>query len=442
MRLIRLALFQCALLLLNSTHAQALQSHQITQKIDRIVAVVNNEVITLNELELRMAPITRRLQRQNLPSQALYHLRLQVLNQMVLECIQLQRAKDSGIVINDTLLQHTLVRLARVNNMSLDMYRSRLESEGISWSKFLADVQNKLLLLKLREKEVDSKITVSDTEVSDYIASQNGMQRREQDLCFEHILIKIQPNALPTKIQDAQKKALTILKRALSKEDFIQLATANSQAPDALKGGNSGFCPESLLPKEITQAAVRLRPGQINPKILRTVEGFEILRLIDRRVSSASHRKALRFVQKHARHILIRVSEERSELIAQKKLLELRSQIEAGGDFENFARTYSEDSSAPMGGDLGWLNPGETIPEFERAMNNLENNKISQPVRSDYGYHLIQVIGRREARDSISKQQKIVRQAIGQYKARKAYLDWLWKLHDISYIQYKLDESI
>ncbi|UDG83287.1 peptidylprolyl isomerase [Candidatus Vallotia lariciata] len=440
MRPICSALLQCVLLLFNNAYAQALPSHQIRQK-DSIVAVVNNQVITRYELDSRMRLITR-LRYQNMPLQTPYQLRLQILNQMILEHIQLQRAQDDGLVIDDASLQRTLIQLAQVNNMSSDQYRARLESRGVSWSMFIDNVRNELLLSKLREKEVDSRITVSDAEVNNYMASQNWTTwHAQQDLCFEHILIKIQPDTPPTEIKNSQKKAMNLLKRALSNEDFAQLAKDNSQAPDALNGGNFGFRPESLLPQAMIQAASQLRSGQIYPEVLRTVEGFEIVRLIDRRVSSDTYREAPKFMQTHVRHILIRVSERQSWLAAQQKLLKLRSQIESGGDFSNFARTYSQDSSAPRGGDLGWISAGETIPEFERAMNNLENNEISQPIRSDYGYHLVQVIGRREVQGPILKQQKIARQAISLHKAEQAYLNWLWQLRDISYVQYKLDES-
>lgn len=448
MKTIRSALLQCVLALsalgalapLNGAHAQALPSHQSGQEVDRIVAVVNNDVITRRELDLRMGLITRRLQQQNAPLPPPDQLQLQVLNQMVLERIQLQRAKEDGIMIDDATLQRTLTRLAQANNMPLDMYRARLEAEGVPWSVFSADARNELLLSKLREKEVDSRITVSDAEVVNYIASQRGpTQRVQQDLRFEHILIKAALNAPQTEIEAARQKASDLLKRALANEDFARLAKGNSQAPDASKGGDLGFRSASALPEAMTQAASQLRPGQVNPEVLRTPEGFEIVRLVDRRVSSGTGSETPRLVQTHARHILIRVGEGQPEPAARQKLAELRAQIEAGGDFANFARTYSQDGSASQGGELGWISPGETVPEFERAMNNLKDGEMSQPIRTEYGYHLIQVMGRREAQGSVMQQQEIARQAIGQRKAEQAYADWLRQLRDSSYVQYKLD---
>lgn len=448
MKTICSALLQCALALsalgaltpLNGANAQALPSRQVGQEVDRIVAVVNDDVITRRELDWRMALIARRLQQQNAPLPPNDQLQLQVLNQMVLERIQLQRAKDDGIVIDEATLQRTLTRLAQANNLSLEMYRARLEAQGVPWPVFSADARSELLLSKLREKEVDSKITVSDAEVANYIASQRGpTQRVQQDLRFEHILIKVAQNAPQFEVDAARQKASELLKRALANENFAKLAKRNSQAADAAQGGDLGFRSTSSLPEAMTQAASQLRPGQVSPDLVRTPEGFEIVRLVERRVSSGTGSQAPRLMQTHARHILIRVGEGQSEPASRQKLLALRAQLEAGGDFANFARTYSQDGSASQGGDLGWISPGETVPEFERAMNSLKEGQISQPIRTEYGYHLIQVIERREAQGSVAQQQEIARQAIGQRKAEQAYADWLRQLRDSSYVQYKLD---
>ena len=445
MKTIRSALLQWALMLaaLASMHgalAQALPSGQAGQEVDRIVAVVNNDVITRRELDLRIGLITRRLQQQNAPLPPTDQLQLQVLNQMVLERIQLQKAKDDGITVDDATLQRTLERLAQANNMTLDTYRARLEAEGVPWSVFTTDARSELILSKLREKEVDSKVTVSDAEVANYIASQRGPNARvQQDLRFQHILVKVAPNAPQAEVDAARQKASELLKRALANEDFEKLAKNNSQAADARKGGDLGFQSQSALPDAMVQAASQLRPGQVDPDLLHTPDGFEIIRLVDRRASTGTGSEAPKLVQTHVRHILIRVGEGQSEPAARDKLLDIRSQIEAGGDFANFARTYSQDGSASQGGDLGWISPGETVPEFERAMNSLKDGEISLPVRTEYGYHLIQVLGRRDAPGSVAQQQEIARQAIGQRKAEQAYSDWLRQLRDSSYVQYKLE---
>jgi len=407
--------------------------------VDTIAAVVNDGVITQRELDERVGLISRRLAQQNAPVPPADQLRAQVLNQMVLERIQLQKAKEDGIVIDDATVQHTLERLAQANGLDFNSYRARIEAAGVPWTTFTKDARTELTLSKLREKEVDSKIAVSDAEVANYIASQRGPNAGQQnDLHFERILIKAPQNAPQTDIEAAQAQANALLKQAMSGDKFASLAKSNSQAPDAKKGGDMGFLPPSKLPAEFVTAASTLRPGEVNPSVIRTNEGFEIIRLVERRPGQGSTGDAPKLVQTHVRHILLRVGEGTSEPEARQKLLEIKREVLAGGDFAKFARTYSQDGSSSQGGDLGWISPGETVPEFERAMNTLQDGQISDPVRTEYGYHLIQVLGRRDAEGSVAQQMDLARQAIGQRKAERAYADWLRELRDSAYVNYKL----
>ena len=423
--------------------AQALKA-QAGQTVDSVAAVVNGDVITVRELDQRVGLIGRRLEQQHAPVPPQDQLRAQVLNQMVIERIQLEKAKEDGIVVDDATVQKTLQRLAAANHLSLDVYRSRIEAEGVPWSVFTRDARNELTLSKLREKEVDSKVTVSDAEVANYIASQRGPgARAQQDLRIEHILVKAPAGASEADVAAAQKKAEAILQQAKGGAKFETLAKQNSQAADAAKGGDLGFKAPSTLPAPFVTAAAQLRPGEVNPDVIRTDAGFEVMRLVDRRVGvGGSAADAPKLVQTHVRHILLRVGEGQPEAGARQKLLEIRQQIEAGGDFAKFASTYSQDGSASQGGDLGWISPGETVPEFERAMNNLKDGEISEPVRSEYGYHLIQVLGRREAEGSVQQQLDLARQAIGQRKAEQAYADWLRQLRDSAYVQYKIGGAV
>ncbi|MBC8736623.1 molecular chaperone SurA [Paraburkholderia sp. UCT31] len=421
-----------------SVQAQALGGNS-GQTVDTIAAVVNNGVITQRELDERVGLIAHRLNQQNAPVPPTDQLRQQVLTQMVLERIQLQKAKEDGITIDDAAVQRTLERLAQANNMSLAMYRARIEAQGVPWTTFSSDARTELTLSRLREKEVDSKITVTDAEVANYIASQRGPGAGQtNDLHVQHIFVKAPLNASETDIEAAQKKAEGLLAEAKGGADFEKLAKANSQAPDASKnGGDLGFLAPSKLPPEFVKAASALRPGEINPDLIRTNDGFEIVRLVERRAGQGTSADAPKLVQTHVRHILLRVGDGLSEPQARQKLLDIRNQIAAGGDFAKFARTYSQDGSSSQGGDLGWVSPGETVPEFERAMNSLQDGQISEPVRSEYGYHLIQVLGRRDAQGSIAQQMDLARQAIGQRKAEQAYADWLRELRDTAYVEVK-----
>ncbi|MBC8746824.1 peptidyl-prolyl cis-trans isomerase SurA [Paraburkholderia sp. WC7.3d] len=421
-----------------SVQAQALGGNS-GQTVDTIAAVVNNGVITQRELDERAGLIAHRLNQQNAPVPPADQLRQQVLTQMVLERIQLQKAKEDGITIDDAAVQRTLERLAQANNMSVQMYRARIEAQGVPWTTFSNDARTELTLSRLREKEVDSKITVTDAEVANYIASQRGPGvGQTNDLHVQHIFVKAPLNASETDIEAAQKKAEGLLAEAKGGADFEKLAKANSQAPDASKnGGDLGFLAPSKLPPEFVKAASALRPGEVNPDLVRTNDGFEIVRLVERRAGQGNSSDAPKLVQTHVRHILLRVGDGLSEPQARQKLLDIRNQIAAGGDFTKFARTYSQDGSASQGGDLGWISPGETVPEFERAMNSLQDNQISEPVRSEYGYHLIQVLGRRDAEGSVAQQMDLARQAIGQRKAEQAYADWLRELRDTAYVEVK-----
>jgi peptidyl-prolyl cis-trans isomerase SurA len=417
---------------------------QSGQTVDSVVAVVNDDVITERELELRTDLITRRLQQQGAPVPPTDDLRVQVLNQMVLERVQLQRAKEDGIVIDDAQVQSTLQRLAQANNLSLETYRQKLEAQGVPWSVFTRDARTELTLSKLREKEVDSKISVSDAEVANYIASQRGPGAKvQQDLRFEHILVKVPTGAAQADVDAAQAKASAILQQVKSGAKFASLAKSDSQAADASKGGDLGFQSPSKLPAEFVAASSKLRPGEVNPDLIRTADGFEIVRLVDRRASIGGNASdAPKLVQTHVRHILLRVGEGQDESKAREELLKIREQVLGGADFAKFAHTYSQDGSASQGGDLGWISPGETVPEFERAMNNLKDGEVSEPVRTEYGYHLVQVLGRREAEGSVQQQMDLARQAIGQRKAEQAYADWLRQLRDSAYVEYKLGGSL
>ncbi|CDY74566.1 Survival protein SurA precursor (Peptidyl-prolyl cis-trans isomerase SurA) [Caballeronia glathei] len=429
--------FAAALFLSSPAGAQALSKGNV-QLADSVVAVVNNDVITQRELEDRTGLITRRLQQQNAPVPPAAQLQRQVLDQMVLERIQLQKAKEDNITVDDATVKRTLERLAQQNQMTLDVYRARIEAQGVPWSTFTRDARTELTLSKLREKEVDSKVLVSDAEVANYVASQRGPNASQtSDLRLQHIMFKVPPDAPQADIDANQAKAEAVLKQAQAGDDFTKLAQANSQDTDAAKGGDLGFRTQSSLPAGIVTSVSTLRPGQVVPQLIRTTGGFEVIKLVERRSGQGTAADAPKLVQTHVRHILLRVSDGMSESAARQKLLDIKREVLAGGDFANFARTYSQDGSASQGGDLGWISPGETVPEFERTMNNLKDGDVSDPVRSEYGYHLIQVLGRREAEGSATEQLNIARQAIGQRKAEQAYSDWLRELRDTAYVQYK-----
>ncbi len=404
--------------------------------------MVNDGVITQRELDERIGLITRRLQQQNAPVPPADQLRQQVLNQMVLERIQLQKAKEDGITVDDAAVQKTLERLAQANNLTLDVYRAKIEAQGVPWSTFTRDARTELTLSRLREKEVDSKVTVSDAEVANYIASQRGPNvGLTSDLHLEHILVKVPAE----RRGDRHRRRRSRRRRASCKQAPRAARTSRSwrsrirRQPTRRRAATWASCRRRKLPPEFVKAASTLRPGEVNPDLIRTDDGFEIMRLVERRAGQGRPAPIRpKLVQTHVRHILLRVGDGMSEPQARQKLLEIKREIAEGGDFAKFAHTYSQDGSASQGGDLGWISPGETVPEFERAMNSLQDGQISDPVRSEYGYHLIQVLGRREAEGSVAQQMDLARQAIGQRKAEQAYADWLRELRDTAYVDVKV----
>lgn len=409
------------------------------QPVDQIVAIINSDVVTLRELDQRVDMVQHRLGEQGAPIPPHQQLQSQVLDQMLLERMQLQQASDDGIDVTQAMVQTALQRLADANHMSLAIYRSRIEAEGVPWSVFVLDAKDELILGKVREREVDSKIFVSDAEVANYIATHRGPGvSSPNELDMQHILLKVPADPTTADLAAAQAKALQIIKEAGDGSDFDKLAKKYSQDADAAKGGDLGYQAPDALPDGFADAASKLRPGEVAGEPIRTSKGIEVVRLVDRRAArTGSATDIVKITQTHVRHILLRVGEGGSEEQIRQKLLDIADQIEKGGDFAQFARTYSQDGSAQQGGDLGWINPGETVPEFERVMDQLKDGQMSPPIRTEYGYHLIQVLARRTTEATVSQQEDAARQAIGSRKAAQAYSDWLRELQDSSYIQYK-----
>lgn len=409
-------------------------------QVDRIVAIVDNGVITERQLERRVAMIKRRLQSDagaQLPPDD--ELRKQVLQQMVTTEIQLQRADQEGIHIDDAAVDQTLQRLAQSNGMALDQFRARIEAENVPWSTFRQDARDEMTLSELRRRDVDSKITVSDAEIANYIASQHGVSVTPPDLHLEHLLVAVPANAPDADVQAAEQRAQAFIKEARNGDKFEKLAKSHSQAADAKSGGDMGFKAQADLSKNYLDAVAELAPGQVSPNPVRTTDGWEVVRLVERRAARNAQDK---ITQAHVSHILMRVGEGTSEADVVRKLATIKQDIEAGkGTFADYARTNSQDGSAAQGGDLGWISPGQTVPEFERAMNALQPGQISSPVRSQFGYHLILVQQRREVSASPAEQQEAARQAVGSRKSEQAYADWLREMYDAAYVKTLLGSS-
>ena len=405
------------------------------QTLDRIVAVVNDGVITQYQLDSRVRSATAQLHRQKvqLPPQDI--LRRQVLDQMVTERAQVQQAKDAGISIDDSELSQAMDRVAANQKMSTAQLRSTVEKDGMKWSDFREEIRDQMMIARIREREVDAKINVTPGEVDNFLANQTGAGAGEE-VHLAHILIRIPEGASPETLQKLRFKAMGIDEQARSGRDFAQLAASYSEANDALQGGDLGFRPVDSLPQVMSAAVANLHPGQVSD-VVRSPSGFHIVKLIARRGGQALPQVQ----QTHARHILIKVTEITSEAEAKQKITQVQQRLKAGDDFATLAKLYSQDGSAQKGGDLGWLYPGDTVQPFEQAMNALKIGEISEPVQSPFGFHLIQVLERRTTDVSQERQRQRAMLALRQRKLEDANLEWVRQVRDRSYVEIRLDDQ-
>jgi peptidyl-prolyl cis-trans isomerase SurA len=403
--------------------------------VDRIVAVVNKEVITLNELDERTDQAERDLQRQHIAAPERGVLQRQVLERLVLDKAQLQLAAETGLRVDELQLDRAVQRVAQNNNLTLPDFRSALEHDGVPFDKFRADLRRQIVMTRLREREVDDRVQVSEAEIDAYLAEHKPSAANAVEFDVAHILVRLPEQARPEQVEQARARAAKVRAEALAGTDFARLAASQSDAGDALQGGALGWRTPGRLPELFANALRDMKPGDVSEP-LRSPAGFHVVKLLGRRGVGA----AAPVTQTHARHILIKTSEVVSEDDARKRLAGLRERIEAGADFAELARLNSEDGTASRGGDLGWVYPGDTVPEFERAMNALAPEEISQPVRTPFGFHLIQVVARRTADVSAERQRQQARLALRERKADDAYQEWLRQLRDRTYVELRLDE--
>lgn len=402
---------------------------------DRIVAVVGDEVITYRELKARLVTALKQLQKQGTPLPPEDVLEGQMLERLIMDRAQLLYAKESGLRIDDAQLDQAITRIAANNKMTPQQFRQALEKDGIAYPRFREEIRGEMTMARLREREVDSRLVISDSEIDNYLANQAASGNQEE-FQLAHILLRAPESATPEQIQKLRQRAELALKRAKAGENFAELSAAYSDAPDALQGGELGWRSPDRLPALYAETATRLQLGAVSD-LVRSSAGFHIIKLVAKRGGAAP----AAVQQTRARHILIRINEIISESEARRKLENVRERISHGADFAEQARLYSQDGSAPKGGDLGWLNPGDTVPEFERAMDALKPGEVSTVVQSPFGLHLIQVQERRERDVSAERQRAVARQALRERKLDDAYQDWLRQLRDRTYVENRLQEQ-
>ncbi|RFB71278.1 molecular chaperone SurA [Herbaspirillum sp. 3R11] len=427
---------------LPAASAPAAAASRAPRPVDSILVVVNNDVITRQELNERLVSVQKRLTSQGVALPPRNQLQSQLLERMIVERAQTQMAKENGIVVDDVMLDRAILRIAEQNKMSMADFRTQLEREGMAYPAFREDIRREIIMQRLREREVDNKVLVSESEVDNYLAAENNTAVKHEDLNLAQILVRVPENASPEQVAARRQRAEEVLRQLKTGADFAKTAATYSDSSDALNGGDLGWRAQDRLPQLFLDAVATLKPGEVSA-IIKSGNGFHIVKLIDRRGASTTAKAGAPAVeQTHARHILIKVNQVVSAAEARRKLLELKERLDhKAATFEELAKLYSNDLSASKGGDLGWIYPGDTVPEFERAMNELKPGEVSQPIESPFGFHLIQVVERKTDNGSQERARLAARQAIRERKIDEATEDWLRQLRDRAYVEFRADDN-
>ncbi len=422
----------CLLLIAGTVQAQQSKPRSIVV-VDRIVAVVNDEVITERELAARVDFALRQLAQQGTQPPARQVLERQLLERTINDRVQMQHARDTGTRVDDAELDRAMLKIAEQNKMTVVELRTVLAKDNVPYDKFREDIRSEITLSRLREREVAQKIVVTESEVDNFIQGQMAQSGRDE-FNVSHILVSVPEKATPEQLQQRRERAEQALSQIKGGADFRQIAAAFSDGPEALQGGLLGWRESSRLPALFLDALRPLQAGQLS-ELLRSSNGFHILRLNERRGGAAP----VMIQQTRARHILIKTNELVSETEARNRILTLKERLDNKADFAELARLRSEDTSASRGGELNWLSPGDTVPEFERAMDALKPGEISAPVRSPFGWHLIQVIERRNQDMTQEGRRLNARQTLRDRKTDEAYQEWVRQLRDRAYVEQRLE---
>lgn len=405
--------------------------------IDRVVAIVNREVITASELARRERELLSSLKRQGVKPPSADALREQVLDRMITDRAMLQLARETGVRVDDASLDRAITRIAEQNGLSVSGLRNQLEADGIPFSRFRQDIRDEITLTRLREREVDNKLQISESEVDTFLASQGQSIQRSEELRVAQILIRVSDSAGKEELSAAQSKLKQARDALRSGQPFAEVAKRFSDAPDREQGGSLGWRTRERLPELFVNALSGLKPGQLSAD-LRSANGLHILLLEDQRSSLRSQEVAVH----RARHILVRVDAQTSEEAALRRIQDLRRRIELGADFAQIAKDFSQDpGSAARGGELDWAYPGDLVPEFERAMVQLAPGQISEPVRTVFGVHLIQLLDRKREPLTEQRLRTLARMVLRDQKLEQAVADWAREVRTNAYVEIKRDND-
>jgi peptidyl-prolyl cis-trans isomerase SurA len=403
--------------------------------LDRVVAVVNDEALTQFEINEQKRVVLEQMKQQKVTPPPADALDKQLLDRLITERVLMQLAKETGVRVDDVTVERTIQRIAQENKMTADEFRKVLEREGIPYAKYREDIRTEITMQRLRDREVDQRIIVSDAEVDNFLASAKAQTGGDMEFRLAHVLVLVPEQSSPEQIEAKRRRADEALKQIAGGADFGQVAAGFSDASDALQGGNLGWRAPARLPTVFAETVQKMKPGEVSP-VLRSASGFHIVKLLETR----NRNQPTVVEQTHARHILIKVNEITSETEAKAKIERIRERIDTGAKCEDQARLNSEDGSAVKGGDLGWVSPGDTVPEFEQAMQKLKPGEMSQPVRTPFGWHVILVTERRTQDVTTERAREQARTALRQRKSDEAYQEWVRQQRDRAYVEYKTDE--
>src|ERR1700732_370793 len=427
------AILIAQVLLLSLAHAQTRDIGVHGEMLDRIAAIVNDGLVLKSELDVQMSSVQKRLQEQRveLPSQSV--LQQQVLDRLVLQEIQLQRAKHVGLTVTDEQLNGALQEIAARNKIPFDQLPTALAAQGVDYKLYRESMRKELTLSTLRQRDVITHINVSPHELEQYLARQQNAAANDE-FSVSHILLSLPAAATPQQLDEMTKKANDISSRAAKGEDFGQLAIATSNSQTALDGGQLGWRKGTQLPQFILELVTKMKPGEVSEPV-RTPSGFHIVQLNERRSGEAQ----VIINQIHVRHILMKTNELDDDETVRQKLSKLRERILKGEAFAGIASAASEDpGSAPDGGDLGWSGPGTFVPEFDKAIANLTDNEISEPFKTRYGWHIVQMLGTRTYDHTADMRRQKAYAAIRESKADEETELWLRRLRDDAFVETKM----
>ena len=404
-------------------------------EIDRIVAVVNNAVITEFELKIRVNQAIAQLAGQKTAQPPRRLLEKQLLERMITEKALMQVAEDTNIRFEGLALDRAIARIAQGNKMTPEAFRKALEAEGTDFNAFREQIRTEMTIARLKEREVDNRLVITDAEIDNSLANATQVKVQVDEFRLAHILVLTPEGASPEKLAELKEKTEKALQELKTGADFVQVSAAYSDTQNAVQGGLLGWRNEGQLPSLYSAALRDMKAGDVSP-VLKSGNGFHILKLLDKRGKNVQ----TVIKQTNARHILVKTNEVVNDNDARNRLLQLKERIENGANFAELAKLHSDDLSASRGGDLNWLNPGDTVPEFERTMDGLQPNELSAPVQSPFGWHLIQVLERRDQDVTEERKRLDARRAIRERKSEEAFEDWVRQARDRAYVEYRLED--